>query len=126
MHYAPADMPEAVVRLIGRLYFGVLCIYLIFGLIMLIVFPGNELLVLATGILYNYALGFSCFHVAVVNTVLMPREVRPSILRRGVLVAFGLFFTTVALMATYAKKDDIGKAYDAIRGVKPAETAPAK
>lgn len=107
---------------IRKLYFGVLCVYLAFGLIMLTIVPGNQLLVIATGILYNFALGFSCLHVVAVNTILLPNGVRPTIVRRLTLAAFGVFFLIVGGMATKAKAPDLKKEIDAMRGV----TAQAK
>jgi hypothetical protein len=87
-------------RHIGRLYFGVLCIYLVFGLIMLTLVPGDKLLKIATGILYNYALGFSCLHVLVINLTLLPRELRPGWFPRIGLLLGGIFFTVVAVIST--------------------------
>lgn len=85
---------------IGRLYFTVLCVYLVFGLIMLTIVPGDRLLKIATGILYNYALGFSCFHVLVVNLTLLPPELRPGWFARCGLIFGGVFFTVVAVMSS--------------------------
>jgi hypothetical protein len=104
-------------RHIGKLYFGVLCIYLVFGLLMLVLIPGKNLLTLATGIIYNYALGFSCLHVVAVNTFLLPRGVRPTLLRRGMLAAFGMFFLLVAVMATISDIPKLKAAIDEVRGV---------
>jgi hypothetical protein len=87
-------------RHIGRLYFGVLCIYLVFGLMMLTLVPGDKLLVMATGVLYNYALGFSCFHVLVVNLLLLPKEIRPGWFQRIGLVLAGTYFSVMALIST--------------------------
>ncbi|GIX03654.1 MAG: hypothetical protein KatS3mg113_0660 [Planctomycetaceae bacterium] len=87
-------------RHIGRLYFSVLCVYLVLGLLMLTVVPGDRLLKLATGILYNYALGFSCFHVLAVNLVLLPQELRPGWASRIGLVLSGCFFLIVAMMSS--------------------------
>jgi hypothetical protein len=87
-------------RHIGRLYFGVLCVYLVFGLIMLTLVPGDKLLVMATGVLYNYALGFSCFHVLVVNLVLLPKALRPGWFQRIGLVLGGTYFSVMAYIST--------------------------
>jgi hypothetical protein len=87
-------------RHIGRLYFMVLCVYLVFGLVMLTLMPGDKLLKIATGIIYNYALGFSCFHVLVLNVMLLPRELRPSWVGRTGLVLSGVFFTVIAVIST--------------------------
>ncbi len=87
-------------RHIGRLYFGVLCIYLVFGLVMLTLVPGDKLLTMATGVIYNYALGFSCFHVLHVNRTLLPKEIQPGWFQQLGLVCGGLFFSIVAVIST--------------------------
>jgi len=56
------------------------------------------LLKIATSI-YNFALGFSCWHVVAVNTVLLPNELRPRWVVRVLLVLVGLFFWTIATVA---------------------------
>lgn len=87
-------------RHIGKLYFGVLCVYLVFGLIMLTLVPGDKLLIAATGILYNYALGFSCAHTLFVNQVLLPKPLRPNWLTCTMLVFGSIFFTTIAVISS--------------------------
>jgi hypothetical protein len=86
-------------RHIGRLYFGVLCVYAAFGLTMLTLVDGGGLLVWST-MLYNYALGFSCWHTVAVNSILLPPELRPSVLRRAALALVGVFFTAIAILTT--------------------------
>ena len=76
------------------LYFGALCGYTVFGLTALTLWNPKELLQWATCI-YNAALGFSCLQVLVVNTTLLPRELRPNWLMRAGLVAGGVFFSTL-------------------------------
>ncbi len=66
---------------------------------MLTLVKGDRLLVWSTNF-YNYALGFSCWHTVAINTFLLPRELRPSILRRLLLVAAGLFFIIIAILTT--------------------------
>jgi hypothetical protein len=79
-------------RRIGTFYFSMLCIYAVFGTAMLLLVRGDAL-VQSIGIIYNLALGFSCWHVLAVNVLLLPRELRPHWFRRTVLVLAGLFFT---------------------------------
>jgi hypothetical protein len=50
--------------------------------------------------IYNAALGFSCFHVLAVNTILLPREIRPGWPIRIGLVLGGVFFTALSVIAT--------------------------
>ncbi len=81
------------------LYFGAVCGYAVFGLTALTLWKPTDLLKWATNI-YNAALGFSCFHVLAVNTILLPRELRPNWFIRCGLVLGGLFFTALFVIAT--------------------------
>ena len=87
-------------RHIGKLYFGVLCCYAVFSMIMLLFVPGELLLKVATNI-FNYALGFSCWHALAVNLTLLPRELRPGWFVRIGLFLGGAFFLTIAGLTTY-------------------------
>lgn len=80
-------------------YFGVLSGYAVFGMIMLSVAPPLGLLKIAANI-FNYALGFSCFHTLAINLTLLPRELRPGWLARIGLCCAGLFFTSLAAITT--------------------------
>jgi hypothetical protein len=57
-------------------------------------------LLLLAGMVYNFAFGFSCFHTVVVNSLLLPKELRPSWVIRILMVCFGTFFFAVGTMAT--------------------------
>ena len=81
------------------LYFAAVCGYAVFGIIALSFANPKQLLVWATSI-YNAALGVSCFHVLAVNLILLPRELRPNWFIRIGLVIGGIFFTTLAVIAT--------------------------
>ena len=80
-------------------YFSVVVVYAFLGLIMLSVAPPLELLKIAANV-FNYALGFSCFHTLVVNLTLLPKELRPGWFMRIGLGIAGLFFTTLAIITT--------------------------
>ncbi|MBI3861608.1 MAG: Nramp family divalent metal transporter [Planctomycetia bacterium] len=86
---------------IRHLYFGVLLGYAAVGLTMLLSLRNPKILLDIAGGIYNYALAFSCCHVAVLNTILLPKEIRPSLLVRITLFVIGLFFATVATFAAY-------------------------
>ncbi len=88
-------------RHIGRVYFICLCAYVCLGLFMLTFVPPGKLLVRATTV-FNYALGFSFLHVVYVNTLLLPREIRPGWLARAAMLLGALFFLCVAAIQTYA------------------------
>ena len=107
---------------IGKLYFTVLCIYAALGLFMLWFVKGDVLLIFS-GMIYNYALGFSSLHVAVINSVLLPVELRPSIPRRLMLVMGGLFFTTAAVVSTMV---EVPKLMNEIKKMNAATAAEVK
>lgn len=88
-------------RHIGRLYFGVLCVYMLLGLFVLVFIPGDTLLVAATGMMYNFALGFSCLHTLVINCTLLPRELQPRLWQKAGLVLGAIFFLGIGALATY-------------------------
>jgi hypothetical protein len=83
------------------LYFGAVCAYAAFGVTSLTFLDPRRLLEWA-GNIYNYALGFSCFHVLAVNCLLLPRPLRPNWFIRCGLVLGGLYFTSLAIIATTA------------------------
>ena len=95
---------------IGKLYFGVLVVYMLMGIGMLCFLKGDALLVFST-MMYNYALGFSCFHALVVNTTLIPRDLRPGWFPRMGLILGGIFFTTIALITTWSEWSKIVAAF---------------
>ena len=82
-------------RRIRNLYFYVLAGYSVFGLTMLAWGKPVQLLIIASNIL-NFALGFSCFHVLIVNTTLLPRALRPNWFVRVAMVCAGSFFLVLA------------------------------
>jgi hypothetical protein len=84
---------------VGKIYFGMLCVYCLVGLFVLSSVEQKMIMPYATNI-YNYALGLSCFHVLYVNWALLPRELRPNWFIRISLVMAGIFFTTIAVITT--------------------------
>ncbi len=91
---------------IGKLYFGTLMAYAAIGLLMLIFVDGTQLLTIST-MIYNYALGFSCFHVLIVNLTLLPKELRPGWFPRIGLAVAGVFFICFAVMSMLAKLEEL-------------------
>jgi hypothetical protein len=84
---------------IRYVYFTALCSYATFGIVALTFWNPKELIAWATNI-YNAALGFSCFHLLAVNTLLLPGEIRPKWFIRICLVCGGLFFTALSVVST--------------------------
>ena len=59
-------------------------------------------MVIATTI-YNFALGFSCWHALAVNVLLLPQELRPNWFVRVSLFSAGLFFWVIATISALQK-----------------------
>lgn len=83
---------------IKHLFFGVLCGYFFFGLIMLSMGKPMTLILISTNIM-NFALGFSCWHTIYVNHSLLPKRLRPGIFMTGALFCAGLFFWVLATLS---------------------------
>jgi hypothetical protein len=88
-------------RHIGKLYFGVLCCYAVFSLAMLLLIDDGGLLIIIATNIFNYALGFSCWHALAVNLTLLPRELRPGWFVRIGMFLGGAFFLMIAGLTTY-------------------------
>jgi len=84
---------------IGKVYFCLLVGYLIIGftIIWSPVSPAGVFKLATTG--YNFALAFSAWHTLVVNTTLLPREIRPHWLIRLGLVVAGTFFLCLGVLS---------------------------
>ncbi len=93
------ELPPQAIRYV---YFGVLSIYATFGMIMLSLQQPETLLIIATTI-YNFALGFSCWHTVWLNSVLLPHELRPHWLVRVALILAGTFFLAIATVSALDK-----------------------
>jgi hypothetical protein len=89
-------------RRIRELYFIVLAAYVAFGMAMLYFVEEPQVLLEIVGVIYNYALGFSCWHTLVINMMLLPRALRPGWFVRIGLSLAGVFFITMAWVATQA------------------------
>jgi hypothetical protein len=82
-------------------YYTILALYGLWGLVALRLTPNPLVLAIATGVMWNFALGFSAFHTLVVNLTLLPRALRPRWPQRIGLFACGVFYlgiTTVVLL----------------------------
>lgn len=97
-----ARMRRVDPRRIGMVYFSILCCYVGFGLFILLFVDGGRLIVIATNI-FNFALGFSCWHALGVNLVLLPRELRPGWFVRIALFLGGAFFVVIAALTAYTE-----------------------
>lgn len=59
--------------------------------------PGNVFKMATMG--YNFAFAFSCWHTLVINTTLLPRELRPNMIIRVLMVLGGIYFLFLGVMA---------------------------
>ena len=93
------------VKDIGKLYLGVMAVYMVLGSVMLLFLDGAALLVFST-MMYNYALGFSCLHALVVNVTLLPKPLRPSWGPRLGLIFGSFFFITLAVVTMWKERNN--------------------
>lgn len=80
------------------LYYGILALYAVWGCFALAVLNPLEIAKLGA-VLGNISLGFSAFHTLYVNRTLLPPELRPNHFMQAGLVATGVFFLTITLVA---------------------------
>lgn len=92
---------------IRYVYFAVLSAYCLFGLVMLGLHKPMALLLIATSI-YNFALGFSCWHTLWLNHVLLPKQLRPNWFMKISLLVSGIFFWMVGTFAVIAEMKKAG------------------
>lgn len=98
---ASSRLREMDPKFIKVVYLRVLIGYAIFGLVMLSLKPG-ELVTYAT-MFFNVALGVSCWHTIVINSTLLPPELRPHIAIRGLLVLSGAYFFLLGVISVLQK-----------------------
>ena len=80
-------------------YYTITVAYGLWGLLALWKAPDPLVLVIASTVFMNLALGFSSFHTLWVNVTLLPRELRPNWIMRLGLVGCGVFFLGVCAIA---------------------------
>jgi hypothetical protein len=84
---------------IGKVYFYLLVGYLVIGLaIIWSPFSPQKVFELATTG-YNFAFAFSAWHTLAVNTILLPKELRPNWFIRIGLVIGGMFFLSMGILS---------------------------
>jgi hypothetical protein len=104
---ASPAMRELKTSAIKYVYFIVLVALVSIGLVILWLTekPGFIFKASTTG--YNFALAFSAWHTLAINTLLLPRELRPNWFNRIGLVLAGVFFTFLGVMATIQLYNDV-------------------
>ena len=80
-------------------YYLLLFLYCIWGLVALKLTPDPLLLTIASGVFLNFGMGFSALHVLWVTTFLMPKEVRPPVVMRIGLVCCASFYIGISCIA---------------------------
>ena len=84
-----------------------LIIYGVVGLSTLWLNEPTMLLKIAT-LLFNFALGFSCFHAIVLNLTLLPPKLRPNLLVCFGLLSAGCFFLLLGAIAATQTLQELG------------------
>jgi hypothetical protein len=82
-------------------YYGILAIYCVWGLVALTILSPLKIAILGT-VLGNVALGFSAFHTLAVNRTLLPPPLRPGPFMQLGLAACGFFFLGITAVVVYA------------------------
>ena len=80
-------------------YYSILAIYAVWGLIALRITPNPLVLAVATGVMWNFALGFSSLHTLWVMLTLLPKALHPSWLQCCGLVACAVFYIGISSIA---------------------------
>jgi hypothetical protein len=97
---ASARLRQLDTSRIRDVYFILLCVYAVLGLTILWLFDSPLGVFKLSTTFYNAALGFSCWHTIFVNTILLPRELRPAWHMRVLLSLGGLYFVMLAVLTS--------------------------
>ena len=95
------EMPPGAIKAI---YFRVLIVYALLGLVTLVSIKPATLLMIAAAI-YNYALGISCLHTLYVNRSLLPRQLQARTSMQIALLLAGLFFLFIGCVSSLKQLD---------------------
>lgn len=89
-------------------YFTLLVAYMFWGLFVLTFLGDRQMLIVtASSVIMNAALGLTAFHVLAVNCLLLPKPIRPNILMRIGLILCGVFFIGIAVITTPKTLQDL-------------------
>jgi hypothetical protein len=80
-------------------YYAILGLNLAWGMIALTFTPNPLVLAIASGVMMNFALGFSALHTLYVLMRLLPEPLRPGWLLRLGLVACAVFYVGISVIA---------------------------
>jgi hypothetical protein len=77
-------------------YYTILVVYCLWGLTALSITPNPLVLAIATGVMWNFALGFSALHTLWVMHRLLPEPLRPHWLQSLGLIACAVFYLGIS------------------------------
>jgi len=80
-------------------YYTILAVYCVWGLVVLRVTPNPLVLAIASGVMWNFALGFTAIHTLIVVRTLLPAQLRPGVLQCLGLVACAVFYLGISVFA---------------------------
>lgn len=80
-------------------YYGMLSVYAAWGVVALWLIPNPIVILKVSGVLMNFALGFSSLHTLWVNCRFLPKQLRPSWFMRLCLVACAVFFIGISAVS---------------------------
>lgn len=81
------------------LYYTILAAYCAWGLLALRITPNPLVLAIASGVMWNFALGFTAIHTLVVVRTLLPASLRPGLLECLGLAACAVFYIGISAIA---------------------------
>jgi hypothetical protein len=84
-----------------HVYYALLAVYGVWGLIALRVTPSPLVLAIATGVMVNFAFAFSALHSLWANLTLLPETLRPGWLMRLGLVAAAVFYFGISIVGLW-------------------------
>jgi hypothetical protein len=91
------SLPGSAVKYV---YFVVLCAYAVCGLTIIWVTEKPAFVFRLSTTFYNFAFAFSAWHTLAVNTILLPKELRPNWFIRIGLILAGVYFSALGVIAT--------------------------
>jgi hypothetical protein len=84
---------------VKNVYYTILVLYCLWGLVALRITPNPLVLAIATGVMWNFALGFSAIHTLWALLVLLPKPLRPGVLQCAGLAACAIFYLGISSIA---------------------------
>jgi hypothetical protein len=80
-------------------YYTILMLYMVWGLVTVRLTPNPLVLAIASGVMMNFALGFSAVHTLIVNLKLLPAQLRPGWVQCAGLAGCAVFYVGISAIA---------------------------